>query len=127
MSADVIELQFEGGAGGVSGACFGINSCESKHFFDEVLNGAEGCAPVLGNVESRATRATYATQAQHWLDALLDDTPAIPPAAPTTPAAPKHWLVSVPGRAPEAVTCLQGATEAEMLAQWPTAHVVPLS
>lgn len=125
MSADVIELHPEGGAGGVSGACFGITACESKHFFDDLLN--LGGDRVLGNVESRATRATYATQAQHWLDALLDDTPAFTPAAPTTPAAPKHWLVSVPGRAPEAVTCLQGATEAEMLAQWPTAHVEPLS
>jgi len=35
------------------------------------------------------------------------------------------WIVTLPNRAPFPVWCIQGATENEMLAQWPGALLEP--
>ena len=98
---------------GASGAFF--NSYTVSSYIDDVLD-------VNGNdVESRATRATHATaDAQHWLDSILDNAPVI---APQTPAqstdSPKTWRLSIPGREPFNLICVQGADREELLDRYP--------
>ena len=112
--------------GGVSGACFEITAYGSLFFLDEVLDFEKREGSIPGNVETRATRATHA---QHWLDALLDDQPVIDAPPPEAePPGHKSWRISVPGRAPFELTCMQGTTRDALLARYPagtTAEAMP--
>lgn len=101
----------------------------SNPFLEEVLTsqGGKSAHRIQSNVEiSRHSRHTRPTTAQHWLDALLDDAPAIaldaeaaPPQTRTTGAL--AFRVCIPGRPVFGVICPQGIEAVR--AQWPAAVV----
>jgi hypothetical protein len=101
----------------------------SNLFLDEVLapQGKKSAHTIWRDVEvSRHSRHSRPTTAQHWLDELLDDAPAI---APATEAAPptmhttgaRAFRVCIPGRPVFGVICPQGIEAVR--AQWPAADV----
>lgn len=101
----------------------------SNPFLDEVLapHGEKSAHTIWRDVEiSRHSRHSRPTTAQHWLDALLDDAPAIAPvivaAPPTTHATgARAFRVCIPGRPVFGVICPQGIEAVR--AQWPAAVV----
>lgn len=101
----------------------------SNPFLDEVLapHGEKSAHTIWRDVEiSRHSRHSRPTTAQHWLDALLDDAPAIALDAEAAPPQPRTtgaraFRVCIPGRPVFGVICPQGIEAVR--AQWPAAVV----
>lgn len=98
-------------------------------FLEEVLTsqGKKSAHRIQSNVEiSRHSRHSRPTTAQHWLDELLDDAPAIAPVSEDAPptmrtTGARAFRVCIPGRPVFGVICPQGIEAVR--AQWPAAVV----
>ncbi|WP_287366329.1 hypothetical protein, partial [Thauera sp.] len=108
---------------------FYITPYASNLFLEEVLasQGKKSAHRIQSNVEiSRHSRHSCHATAQHWLDALLDDAPAITPDGaprppPTRTTGARAFRVCIPGRPVFGVICPQDIEAVR--AQWPTADV----
>ncbi|WP_146060753.1 hypothetical protein [Thauera chlorobenzoica] len=102
---------------------FYITPYGSNLFLDEVLasQGEKSAHRIQGDVG--ISRHSRHAPAQHWLDSLLDDAPAITPAAPPTThtTGARAFRVRVPDRPAFGVICPQGIEAVR--AQWPGAEV----